>query len=113
MVRDKLLVWKCKHGSRAAFRQVYEKYESDLRTLAANLLADKSAAEDVVHDVFVSFLQSLDTFEVRSSLAGYLKTCVANKSRNLMRKKRQETDTLSNPRYVIANNNWPGPSNWL
>ena len=107
MVTDRLLIWRCKRGSRAAFRQVYEKYESDLRTLAANLLDDKSAVEDVVHDVFVSFLQVVDTLEVKSSLAGYLKTCVANRSRNLMRKRQQATDTVSDPRPVVSNDDWP------
>jgi len=107
MVQDKLLIWKCKHGSRTAFRRIYEKYESDLRTLAANLLDDKIAAEDVVHDVFVSFLQIVDTFEVRSSLAGYLKTCVANKARDYMRKRQQEADTVSSSEPVMSNDNWP------
>jgi len=107
MVQDKLLIWKCKHGSRTAFRRIYEKYESDLRTLAANLLDDKIAAEDVVHDVFVSFLQIVDTFEVRSSLAGYLKTCVANKSRDYMRKRQKGADTVSSSEPVMSNDNWP------
>ncbi len=71
MVEDRLLIWKCKRGSQAAFRRIYEKYESDLRTLAANLLDDKAAVEDVVQDVFVSLLQVVDKLELRSSLAGY------------------------------------------
>ena len=88
MVEDKLLIYRCRQGSRAAFRRIYEKYESDLRTLAANLLGDTAAAEDVVHDVFVSFLKVVDGFELRGSLAGYLKTCVANRARDYMRKTR-------------------------
>ena len=55
MLEDKLLIWRFKGGSRDAFRRIYEKYESFLLTLAANLLGDGSAAEDVVQDVFVSF----------------------------------------------------------
>jgi len=85
MIEDRWLIWRCKQGSRAAFQRIYEKYEGDLRTLAANLLDDKTAAEDIVHDVFISFLRVVDTFELRRSLAGYLKTCVANKSRDYMR----------------------------
>jgi len=107
MIQDKLLIWKCKYGSRTAFKRIYEKYESDLRTLAANLLDDKVAAEDIVHDVFVSFLQIVDKFELRSSLAGYLKTCVANKSRDYMRKRQQETGTVSDSEPVMSNNSWP------
>jgi RNA polymerase sigma-70 factor (ECF subfamily) len=90
MIEDKLLIYRCKRGNRSAFRRIYEKYEGDLRTLAANLLDDKSAAEDVVHDVFVSMLRVVDTFELRSSLVGYLKTSVANKARDYRRKKRPQ-----------------------
>ena len=78
-----------------------------MRTLAANLLDDKVAAEDVVHDVFVSFLQIVNKFELRSSLAGYLKTCVANKSRDYIRKRQQETDKVNCSEPVTSNDNWP------
>jgi len=107
MVEDKLLIWRCKRGSRAAFRRIYEKYESDLRTLAANLLYDKAAAEDVVHDVFVSLLQVVDKFELRSSLAGYLKTCVANRSRDYMRKRQRQTAAVNDAEQVLTSNDGP------
>jgi len=107
MLEDRLLIWKCKHGSRAAFRRIYEKYESDLRTLAANLLDDKAAAEDVVHDVFVSLLQVVDKFELRSSLAGYLKTCVANRSRDYVRRRQRQTAAINNAEQVIPSGDGP------
>jgi len=107
MVEDKLLIWRCKRGSRAAFRRIYEKYESDLRTLAANLLDDKAAVEDVVHDVFVSLLQVVDKFELRSSLAGYLKTCVANRSRDYMRRRRQQVSAVNDAERVIPSSDGP------
>ena len=107
MVEDRLLIWRCKHGSRAAFRRIYEKYESDLRTLAANLLDDKAAAEDVVHDVFVSLLQVVDKFELRSSLAGYLKTCVANRSRNYMRRRQRQTAAVNDAEQVLPSDDGP------
>ena len=107
MIEDRLLIWKCKHGSRAAFRRIYEKYESDLRTLAANLLDEKAAAEDVVHDVFVSLLQVVDKFELRSSLAGYLKTCVANRSRDYARKRQRQRVAINDAEQVIPNDDWP------
>ena len=107
MVEDRLLIWRCKRGSRAAFRRIYEKYESDLRTLAANLLYDKAAAEDVVHDVFISLLQVVDKFELRSSLAGYLKTCVANRSRDYMRRRKLQTAALNNEEQVLPSGDGP------
>jgi len=78
-----------------------------LRTLAANLLDDKTAAEDVVHDVFISLLRVVDEFELRSSLAGYLKTSVANRARDYRRKKRPQTVAVNNAEQVPSDDNGP------
>ena len=82
MLEDRLLVWKFNRGNRDVLRTIYEKYKDDLVTLAAALLTDVSSAEDVVHDVFVSFIESARKFRLTGSLKGYLATCVANNARN-------------------------------
>ena len=89
MLQDKLLVWKFNRGDLDALRGIYEKYKDDLVTLAAALLTDASAAEDVVHDVFVSFIRSSGKFRLTGSLKGYLATCVANNARNVNKAKRR------------------------
>mgnify|MGYP001139541522 CR=1 FL=1 len=81
-MEDKLLVFQCKRGSREALTRIYEKYKADLLLLAMALLNDKAAAEDVVHDVFVSFVRRLDGFRLTGSLKGFLLTCAANHARN-------------------------------
>jgi len=92
MFQDRLLLWKFKTGSQDAFCRIYEKYVNDLLTLAANLLADGSSAEDVVQDVFISFVKSADKFYLTGSLKGYLATCVANRARDYIRdNKRRQT----------------------
>ena len=63
-------------------RSIYELYKNDLLGLAVALLKDKSAGEDVVHDVFVSFAQRAGRFELKGSLKGYLSVCVANAARD-------------------------------
>ena len=107
MIEDRLLILRCKHGSRSAFRRIYEKYEGDLRTLAANLLDDKTAAEDVVHDVFISLLRVIDSFELRSTLAGYLKTSVANKARDYRRKKQPQAVVVDDTRQATSDGKGP------
>jgi len=107
MMEDRLLIWRCKQGSRPAFRRIYEKYEGDLRALAASLLDDKTAAEDLVHDVFISLLRVVDTFELKSSLAGYLKTSVANRVRDCRRKKRPQTIGADDAERVASDNSGP------
>jgi DNA-directed RNA polymerase specialized sigma24 family protein len=58
MVEDEVLKWKFKCGSRDALRRIYEKYQDYLLTLAIALSNDVGAAEDILHDVFVSFAES-------------------------------------------------------
>ncbi len=82
MVEDKILVWKFNRGSKDALRRIYEKYKDDLLGLAITLLRDRSLAEDVVHDVFVSFGGTVGSFHLSGTLKGYLSTCVANSARD-------------------------------
>lgn len=94
MLEDKLLVWKLRRGSREALRSIYEKYRDGLLRIAAGLLNDRSAAEDVVHDVFVNFVRSARGFQLTGSLCGYLATCVANRARNVNRAKQRQAVRL-------------------
>ena len=108
MLEDKLLIWRFQGGSRDAFRRIYEKYESFLLTLAANLLGDGSAAEDVVQDVFVSFVQSVESFRLRGSLKSYLATCVANRARDCIRKRqRHRTVAVNEAEQTVSDANEP------
>lgn len=82
MIDEKILVWRFNRGSKDAFRMLYEKYKDDLLGLAITLLRDRSLAEDVVHDVFVSFAGTTGSFHLSGTLKGYLSTCVANAARD-------------------------------
>jgi RNA polymerase sigma-70 factor (ECF subfamily) len=103
MLEDSVLVWKIRHGSSDALRRIYEKYKKDMLSLANALLHDLSAAEDVVHDVFVSFVQSADEFKLTGSLKGYLLTCAANLSRDRVRAKKREPKELNNAEIQVSN----------
>ena len=82
MLEDRLTIWQFNHGNREVVRKIYEKYKKDLMTLATVLLSDRNAAEDVVQDVFASFIESAERFRLTGSLKGYLAVCVANNARN-------------------------------
>jgi len=87
MIDEKILVWKFNRGSKDALQQLYEKYKDDLLGLAVTLLRDRAEAEDVVHDVFVSFARTAGGFSLTGTLKGYLSTCVANCARDRNRLK--------------------------
>lgn len=85
MLEDRLLLWKLRRGDRDALRRVYEKYRHDLLGLAVTLARDKAAAEDAVHDAFVSFARFAPRLRLRTSLRSYLLSTVANRVRSLNR----------------------------
>ncbi len=91
MIEDELLKWRFKSGSREALSRIYEKYLNSLLTLAMALLNDTGAAEDVVHDVFVSFAKSAESFKLRGSLKSYLGTCVINRARDRIRTEQRQS----------------------
>ncbi len=100
MLEDKMLVLKCKYGSTDAMCRIYRKYKNYLLTLANALLNDRPAAEDVVHDVFLSFAESVQNFQLRGSLKGYLATCASNRARDILRAKKRHSENPGNAEAV-------------
>jgi RNA polymerase sigma-70 factor (ECF subfamily) len=103
-LKDRLLIWKLRHGNKDALCSIYEKYRDDLVRIAAGLLNDVSTAEDIVQDVFLMLVRSVDKYEIRKSLKAYLTACVANKVRNMNRAK-------STPKPVCLDDVEPAISN--
>jgi RNA polymerase sigma-70 factor (ECF subfamily) len=91
MIEDELLKWRFKRGSQEALRRIYEKYLDYLLTLAMALLNNASEAEDVVHDVFVSFAKSTEAFKLSGNLRSYLASCVLNRARDHIRSSRRHS----------------------
>jgi RNA polymerase sigma-70 factor (ECF subfamily) len=90
MLEDEWLKLRFKAGSLDALQRIYEKYRDYLLTLAMALLNDAATAEDVVHDVFVSFAQSGARFRLHGSLRAYLATCVINRVRDRVRARKRQ-----------------------
>lgn len=107
MIEDELLKWKFKRGSQDALRRIYEKYLNYLVTFAMALLNDAGAAEDVVHDVFVSFAESTETFKFRGNLKSYLTTCVLNRARDVIRVNQRKPKRLDGTESVVSDKNGP------
>ena len=99
---DRLLVTKCRQGSKDALRRIYEKYRDSLLILAIALSHDVSLAEDAVHDVFVAFAQNIESFKLTGNLKAYLARCVANRVRDLMRAKNGRAKALNSQRACSA-----------
>ncbi len=107
MLEDELLKWKFKQGSPEALSRIYEKYFDSMLTLAMGLLRRAEDAQDIVHDVFVSFARSANDFRLRGSLGGYLATSVVNRVRDRLRQDRRRADRPEADRLAVLPE--PGP----
>jgi len=112
MIEDKLLIWKFKRGSSDALCRIYEKYKGNLLRLASALLNDTAAAEDIVHDCFVSFAQSPHRLKMSGNLKSYLVISVANRARNWNRaRKRHEITGLNKAEPIVST--YKRPEQWI
>lgn len=112
MLEDRLLVWRLRRGNAGALCRIYDKYRDDLLRLATSLSNDTAAAEDIVHDVFVSFIRGAGQFRLSGSLRGYLATCVANRARNLNRAVRtRQAGPLTEAAGVLSDGE--RPDQWI
>ncbi len=107
MLEDKMLLWKFRHGSTDALRRIYDKYKNDLLALAIALSHDRTAAEDALQDVFVSFAQRADKLRLKTSLKSYLSTCIANKVRDIKCKKSIQTVELEQAGQISSEDDQP------
>ncbi|MHC4658592.1 MAG: RNA polymerase sigma factor [Planctomycetota bacterium] len=110
MLEDRRLIGRLKRGDKDALRQLYEKYKDDLLTIAISLLHEVGAAEEILHDVFVSFAAGIGGFELRSSLRQYLITCVVNRVRDRFRRKKYEVVELDRVGPVSSKSDRPEQS---
>jgi RNA polymerase sigma-70 factor, ECF subfamily len=84
-MNEEQLIQDLRAGSQEAMRLLYESHKDGLFTLARGLLGDASAAEDVVHDVFLGFVASRHKYHVNGGLRAYLAASVANRARDRLR----------------------------
>ncbi len=111
MVEERLLILRFKRGSPQALRRIYDKYKVELLKLATVLLGDGNTAEDIVHDVFVSFAGSAERIKLTGSLRSYLATSVVNRIRNHRRNNGRHGE-VSLEGASLPPSGGPGPAQW-
>jgi RNA polymerase sigma-70 factor (ECF subfamily) len=75
-----------RRGDDQAFSRLVEQHHAALLRLATQYVANAAVAEEVVQETWVTFVQSLERFEGRSSLKTWLFGTLLNCARNRRRK---------------------------
>jgi RNA polymerase sigma-70 factor (ECF subfamily) len=81
------LVERLRAGDRAAQTELVLRYQDRLLRQASDVLRDRALAEDVVQEVWLVVLESMDRFEGRSSLLTWLTGITLNRAKDVRRRR--------------------------
>lgn len=86
---DPILLQKMKHGDRAAFTEIYNRYWDKLFAVAGHKLHDLHVAEELVQDIFMDLWNRRDEIAVTGDLRAYLSVALKYKVINVQAKRRR------------------------
>ena len=76
---------RLRQGDVQAVAEAYDKFASSVRAFAKRLIGDAEAAEDLVHDVFVTLPSAVRNFRGESSFKTFLISIAVNHARHHLR----------------------------
>ncbi len=83
--QDEQLVRGLAIGDARAVGEVYDQHHQAIRAFALRLVGDASAAEDLVHEVFLTLPRAIRRYERRSALRTFLISIAVNHARHFVR----------------------------
>lgn len=92
---DAVLMLRVKHGDRAAFAELVEKYKQPVMNLVYRTLHDETEAEDLAQNVFLQVYKSARRYESRARFSTWLFTIARNLCLNeIRRRSRHPADSI-------------------
>ncbi|WKK83862.2 RNA polymerase sigma factor [Marivirga arenosa] len=82
----KELIEKCKHGSHAAFKDLYMLYAKSMYNVAFRILRDSNITEDILQEAFIKAFYKINQFDYQATFGAWLKRIVVNQSLDYLRK---------------------------
>ena len=87
-VSDEQLLVAYRHGDRASFSRLVQRYQRELFHFLVRFTGDRAAAEDIFQETFLQVHQSAEQFDPQRRFRPWLFTIAANKARDLHRANR-------------------------
>ena len=88
------IVGRLGRGDTSAVGEVYDRHHAAVRAFAKRLVGDASAAEDLVHDVFVALPKAIVGYRGDSSLRTFLIGIAVNRARHHVRAAARRRNSL-------------------
>ncbi len=103
---DTKLVDKAQGGDLVAFNLIVERYQAHVFNLSARILGNRTTAEDITQETFISAYRAIKKFR-GGSLRSWLLSIAANASRDFLRSSRRRPEqsldeSLLNPGFQVA-----------
>ena len=74
-----ILVRQCQHGRRAAFEELFRRFQPRLRYYVRRLTADKNhSTEDVLQDVWIKVVSKIGSLKDRKAFVAWLYSIARN-----------------------------------
>jgi RNA polymerase sigma-70 factor (ECF subfamily) len=86
---DMDLVLKSISGDQAAFSMIVRRHKSKIAATVFGMLGNSMEAEDIGHEVFIRFYNSMENFKGESLLSTYLTRIAINLSLNELKRRRK------------------------
>ncbi len=81
-LRERRLIRRLRERDEKAFREVVETYQDKVYNLTFRMLGDRSEAEDLAQEVFITVFKSIDSFRGESKFSTWLYRVTANHCKN-------------------------------
>ncbi len=109
---DAELVSRGQRGDLSAFNQIVERYQARVYNLSARILGDRTAAEDITQETFISAHRALGKFR-GGSLRAWLLRIGSNLSYDFIRKSKRRAEqsldlSMENPSFAVRSTD-PSP----
>jgi len=87
---DEQLVSKIQTGDVLAFETIVKRYQGRLWRLVQRISRDDATSEEVVQDALFSFYRTIDRFDTRKKVSGYLFTIARNAAISRLRQAKKQ-----------------------
>lgn len=84
---EESLIRRSLKGHHSAFKELYEKYAQPVFQTVYRLLGERTSAEDITQEVFITIYENLENFEYKSAFGTWCYRITVNKCIDVMRKK--------------------------
>lgn len=93
-IEEKGLIQQCRKGNSKAQFELYQRYYKAMYNIALRILSDTAEAEDVMQEAFLTAFDKIDTFSGEVSFGGWVKRIVANRSLDVLRKRKMHLEEI-------------------